>query len=95
MRRENLGKSVVLRLRFHGINVNAMLHSKLQSSIKLQAVRPIEVKSGKDYQVHSALDNFVRTPDYQVKEAIVLSNRREVTIKDGITYLPIYYVMFI
>lgn len=59
------------------------------------AVLPIEVKSGKDYRVHSALDNFVRTPDYQIKEAIVLSNEREVTIKDGITYLPVYYVMFL
>ena len=59
------------------------------------AVLPIEVKSGKDYRVHSALDNFVHMPDHQIKEAIVLSNGREVTIKDGITYLPVYYVMFL
>lgn len=59
------------------------------------AVLPIEVESGKDYQVHSALDNFLRTPDYPIKEAVILSNNREVTIKDGITYLPIYDVMFL
>ena len=46
-------------------------------------------------QVHSALDIFLRTPGSHVKEAIVLSNNREVTIKDGISYLPIYYVMFL
>ncbi|MBR5728332.1 MAG: ATP-binding protein [Muribaculaceae bacterium] len=59
------------------------------------SVMPIEVKSGKDYRVHSALDNFLRNPDYHIKEAIVLSNNREVTIQNGITYLPIYYVMFL
>ena len=61
----------------------------------LLSVVPIEVKSGKDYKTHSALDTFIKTKDYQVKEAIVLSNEREVTLQDGITYLPIYYVMYI
>ena len=59
------------------------------------AVVPIEVKSGKDYHVHSALDTFVRNSEYQVKEAIVLSNEREVSSVKGITYLPIYYVMYL
>lgn len=61
----------------------------------LLSVVPIEVKSGKDYKIHSALDTFVKTKDYQVKEAIVLSNDREVSIHQGITYLPIYYVMYL
>ena len=56
----------------------------------LLSVVPIEVKSGKDYKTHSALDTFIKTKDYQVKEAIVLSNEREVTVQHGITYLPIY-----
>jgi len=55
---------------------------------------PIEVKSGKDYTVHSALNNFVKNDDYHVKKAFVLSNAREITTKDKITYLPIYDVMF-
>lgn len=60
------------------------------------SVLPIEVKSGKDYTVHSALDSFISNPDYNVKSAVVLSNEREVyTDKNGITYLPIYYVMFL
>ena len=55
---------------------------------------PIEVKSGKDYTVHSALNTFVQNEDYHVQKAFVLSNEREVTTKGKITYLPIYYVMF-
>ncbi|MCD8119610.1 MAG: AAA family ATPase [Lachnospiraceae bacterium] len=55
---------------------------------------PIEVKSGKDYTVHSALSAFVQNEDYHVKKAFVLSNEREVQ-KDGkIVYIPIYDVMF-
>ena len=56
---------------------------------------PIEVKSGKDYTVHSALNAFVSNEDYYVKKAIVLSNEREITTKNKITYLPIYDIMFI
>lgn len=56
---------------------------------------PIEVKSGKDYTVHSALNAFVSNDDYHVKKAIVLSNEREITTKNKITYLPIYDIMFI
>ena len=57
-------------------------------------VLPIEVKSGKDYTVHSALDNMLDTPDYHIQKAVVLSNEREVSVKNGITYLPVYYCMF-
>ena len=55
---------------------------------------PIEVKSGKDYTVHSALNTFVKNDDYHVKKAFVLSNNREITTNGKITYLPIYDVMF-
>ncbi len=57
-------------------------------------VLPLEVKSGKDYTIHSALNNFLNTPDYHIRKAVVLSNEREVSVKKGITYLPIYYCMF-
>lgn len=54
----------------------------------------IEVKSGKDYTVHSALDRLIKNPDYRTDEGIVLSNSREVKQVNGITYLPIYFIMF-
>ena len=55
---------------------------------------PIEVKSGKDYTIHSALNAFVSNEDYHIQKAFVLSNERQVTTNGKITYLPIYYVMF-
>lgn len=58
------------------------------------SVVPVEVKSGKDYSVHSALNNLLSTPDYHVHSAIVLSNDREVRQVGMVTYLPVYYVMF-
>ena len=55
---------------------------------------PIEVKSGKDYTVHSALDKFLSNEEYNIKKAYVLSNEQRVYTERGITYIPIYYVMF-
>ena len=55
---------------------------------------PIEVKSGKDYTIHSALDKFLSNDDYNIKKAYVLSNEQKVYTKNGIIYMPIYYVMF-
>lgn len=59
------------------------------------SVLPIEVKSGKDYQIHHALNTFAGNEDYKIKKGIVLSNEREVFSKGIITYMPIYYVMFL
>lgn len=58
------------------------------------SVVPIEVKSGRDYTVHSALNHFVSNESYAVKEAFVLSNTRKITKKGKITYLPIYFILF-
>lgn len=56
---------------------------------------PIEVKSGKDYKIHSALDKFLSNKDYNIKKAYVFSNEPEVYTENNITYLPIYYIMFL
>ena len=58
------------------------------------SVVPIEVKSGKDYTVHCALNNFVSNEDYHIKKAFVVSNERTVKSNGKITYLPIYDIMF-
>lgn len=55
---------------------------------------PIEVKSGKDYTIHHALNRFLTNDEYNIKRGYVLSNEQNVYTKDGITYIPIYYVMF-
>lgn len=56
------------------------------------SVLPIEAEFGKDYTVHNALDNLMVIQDYHIVSSIVLSNEREIKIKN-ILYLPIY-VMF-
>ena len=55
---------------------------------------PIEVKSGKDYTEHSALDKFLSIKEYGIRRAYVLSNEQKVYTDNNITYIPIYYVMF-
>lgn len=58
------------------------------------SVVPIEVKSGKDYKIHNAIDSFITNKDYNVKKAIVLSNERTIYSENGITYMPVYFVMW-
>ena len=55
---------------------------------------PIEVKSGKDYVRHSALNNALKNEVYKIDKAIVLSNYN-VSKNGNILYLPIYMTMFI
>lgn len=59
-----------------------------------RSVVPLEIKSGKDYTVHSALNTFVKNDDYDIKKAFVLSNERTVRRKGKIIYIPIYYIIF-
>lgn len=59
------------------------------------SIIPIRIKSGKDYKIHSVLNHFISNPDYHIKNAYVFSNEREVQKKGMITYLPIYYMMFV
>lgn len=55
----------------------------------------LEVKSGKDYTVHSALNRLLENQDYRLDTGVVLSNSREVCQKGSVIYMPIYYVMFL
>ena len=58
------------------------------------SVVPMEIKSGKDYTVHSALNHFVSNENHGIKKGYVLSNAREVKRKGKIIYMPVYYIMF-
>ncbi len=58
------------------------------------SVIPFQVKSGKDYTVHSALNTVVNNDEYPVKKAFVLSNERTVSTKGKIISIPVYYIMF-
>lgn len=59
------------------------------------SVVPIEVKSGKDYTVHSALNVLTKNEDYPIKKAFVVSNERSIRRKGKIIYIPVYFVMFL
>ncbi len=100
----NLGavyESVVAsELKAHGFNLfyydnrNKGEVDYLIDDYDLLSVVPLEIKSGKDYTIHSALNHFLANEDYNIKQGFVLSNERLVTTKGKITYLPIYYIMF-
>ena len=55
-------------------------------------VIPLEIKSGKDYKRHSALNNLIE--DFNVKKAYVFNNDN-ISIKNERIYVPIYMIMFI
>ena len=57
-------------------------------------VIPLEVKSGKDYDHHVALNNVMKNPDYGIRQAVVLCNDN-VSTRGDVTYAPIYMLMFI
>ena len=52
-------------------------------------VVPIEVKAGKAYKAHKALDNFMNIPDYHLEKAYVLS-AANLEQEGAVVYLPIY-----
>lgn len=56
---------------------------------------PLEIKSGRDYKIHSAISNLVSNGGYRIKKGIVFSNSREIREEKGILYIPIYFIMFL
>lgn len=89
---------VAQELKAHGFKLyyyNSKKYGELDFVIEYKGkVLPIEVKSGKSYQRHSALNNIIDVPNYAIDEAYVLSNYN-VEVKGNIIYYPIYMLMFI
>lgn len=57
-------------------------------------VLPIEIKSGKNYSRHIAMDNVLSSTKFKISEGYVFCNEN-VKVKEKITYYPIYMIMFI
>lgn len=73
--------------------LNSKKHGEIDFLVELNGeLLPIEVKSGKDYTVHSALSYFMNSK--QFSNAIVFSNCN-LKKDNNIIYLPIYMTMFI
>ena len=58
-------------------------------------VLPIEVKSGRDFRSHAALDNMMSKGGFGIPSAWVLSKSGYVVSEGGITNMPIYFTMFL
>ena len=87
--------AVAQELRAHGFDLyyfNNKKQGELDFVMEYQGeILPIEVKSGKDYMRHRALDNVLKNPQYEISEAIVFCNEN-IQKKDKVLYCPIYLV---
>lgn len=90
--------AVAQELVAHGIDVyyyNNKKRGELDFVIELEGkVLPIEVKSGKDYEVHRALTNIMDCSEYEIPESIIFNNDN-INVRGKYIYAPIYMVMFI
>ena len=94
--------AVAQELVAHGIDVyyyNNKKRGELDFVIELAGkVLPIEVKSGKDYEVHRALTNIITNimdcSEYEIPESIIFNNDN-INVRGKYIYAPIYMVMFI
>jgi predicted AAA+ superfamily ATPase len=89
---------VAQELHAHGFDLyyfNSKKQGELDFVIEQNGqIVPIEVKSGKDYERHDALNNVMRNSDYDIQTAYVLCNDN-LKVHGSVTYLPIYMLMFI
>ena len=87
--------AVAQELRAHGFDLyyfNSKKQGELDFVVEYRGeVLPIEVKSGKDYTRHLALDNVLGNGRYAIRRAIVFSNEN-IRLKDRVLYCPIYLV---
>ena len=91
---------VAQELTAHGYETLYYYNSKKRGEVDFlveanSAVLPIDAKSGKDFTVHAALDNLMSEPEFSIPNALVVSGSGEVARCNGITYLPIYFLMFL
>lgn len=90
---------VAQELLAHGFEAQYYYNSKKMGEVDFVLehngnVLPIEVKSGKDYLRHRALNNILECQEYTIPEAIVLCNDN-LSVVDRVKYVPIYMMMFI
>ena len=85
-------------LKAHGFELyyfNSKKQGELDFVIEYQGnVLPLEIKSGKAYTRHNALDNVLKDERYAIPQALVFCNENISTV-DKIVYLPIYMIGFL
>jgi hypothetical protein len=89
---------VAQELKAHGFDLyyfNSKKQGELDFLIEFEGkVLPIEVKSGKDYKKHSALNNVLGNKRYGIEQAFVFCNEN-VSMQEQIVYCPIYMIAFL
>lgn len=74
---------------------NSKKQGELDFVIELDGeVTPLEIKSGKDYKRHSALNNVLGNEEYEIQRAYILSEGN-VEVDGKKIYIPIYMIMFL
>lgn len=85
-------------LRAHGFDLyyfNSKKQGELDFLVEQHGdVLPIEIKSGKDYTKHAALNHVLANDNYDIPEAFVFHNGN-ISSVGKITYYPIYMLMFV
>ena len=85
-------------LKAHGFDLyyfNSKKQGELDFMIELGGeVLPIEIKSGKDYTKHVALNNVLENQEYAIPTAYVFHNGN-VGVVGKVVYYPIYMLMFV
>jgi len=59
-----------------------------------EKILPIEVKSGKVYTRHNAIENIMEVPNYKIQKGLVFCNDN-LHVEGSLTYLPVYMIMFL
>jgi len=90
--------AVAQELHAHGWNLyyfNSKKQGELDFLLERDAdIIPIEVKSGKSYDRHRALNNILDNPEYKLLDSMVLTNDN-VEQQGRLLYIPIYMLMFL
>ena len=89
---------VAHELKCHGFDLyyfNSNRQGELDFLVEYRGnVLPIEVKSGKDYERHAALNNCLNNSRYAIPEAYVFCNDN-VKRREKVVYYPIYMITFL
>lgn len=90
--------AVAQELHAHGLDLyyfNSKKMGELDFLIEYKgSVLPLEIKSGKDYTRHVALNNVLATANYTIEEGMVFSSNN-VKTEGKVIYYPIYMIMFL
>ena len=92
---ENVVAQELLANGFNLYYFNNKKQGELDFVIELDGkVTPLEIKSGKDYKKHCALENVLKEKNYEIERSYIFSEGN-VEIKDQKIYMPIYMIMFL